>query len=310
MYYSGAYAPFGETYAEAGTPDRSFTGQNQDTVQGSTTGLYDFLYREHAQYGRWISPDPAGLAAVSLADPQSWNRYAYVRNSPLTSVDPFGLRCVEAIDGSDPRPYFGCGGGGFALRLSLMDAMGLFDGRYGGDCGLENVPAPCNMVQTLLAQGQAVQCPNNVCLPGMSIDQNGNVTLPSSVKLLQCEDPGNSNTCQIVTASEGKISQVPSSLLVLMARPTPWSPQQVAERMKAARPQRVTPPPVPRTLPEQPPIVVPPEEQVPLPWWMWVLKFIDSLKGGTLIDVPIIFIDPRPPCSPGTSCPFRGDGRG
>jgi len=52
MYYSGAYAPFGEAYSEAGTADRSFTGQNQDTVSGTTTGLYDFLYREYAQYGR------------------------------------------------------------------------------------------------------------------------------------------------------------------------------------------------------------------------------------------------------------------
>ncbi len=95
MYYSGAYAPFGEAYAEAGTADRSFTGQNQDTVPGSTTGLYDFLFREYAQYGRWISPDPAGLGAVDPTNPQSWNRYAYVLNSPINLVDPLGLyyRC-------------------------------------------------------------------------------------------------------------------------------------------------------------------------------------------------------------------------
>jgi RHS repeat-associated protein len=91
MYYSVAYAPFGETYAEAGTPDRSFTGQNQDTVSGSTAGLYHFMFREYAQYGRWISPDPAGLAAVSLVNPQSWNRYAYVLNDPCSLVDPLGL---------------------------------------------------------------------------------------------------------------------------------------------------------------------------------------------------------------------------
>ena len=40
MYYSGAYAPFGEAYAEAGTSDRSFTGQHQDTIPGSTAGLF------------------------------------------------------------------------------------------------------------------------------------------------------------------------------------------------------------------------------------------------------------------------------
>ncbi len=112
MYYSGAYAPFGESYAEAGTADRSFTGQNQDTVPDSTAGLYDFLFRQYAQYGRWISPDPAGLAAADPASPQSWNLYAYVRNDPIGKVDPSGLfiwgigpggiggLCIDVFDGT------------------------------------------------------------------------------------------------------------------------------------------------------------------------------------------------------------------
>jgi len=88
MYYDGAYAPFGEAYAETGTIDRSFTGQNEDTV----AGLYDFLYREQSPIqGRWISPDPGGLAVVSTSDPQTWNRYAYVANNPCSLVDPLGL---------------------------------------------------------------------------------------------------------------------------------------------------------------------------------------------------------------------------
>jgi hypothetical protein len=31
VYYDGMYAPFGESYNETGTTDRSFTGQTQDT---------------------------------------------------------------------------------------------------------------------------------------------------------------------------------------------------------------------------------------------------------------------------------------
>src|SRR5207245_3061716 len=44
--------------------------------------------------GRWMHPDPAGLAAVNPSNPQSWNRYAYVMNNPLGAVDPLGLECV------------------------------------------------------------------------------------------------------------------------------------------------------------------------------------------------------------------------
>jgi RHS repeat-associated protein len=88
LYYDVAYAPYGESYAGSGTADLNFTGQNQDTV----SGMYDFLYRQyHPVQGRWTSPDPAGLAAADPANPQSWNRYAYVANRPLSFIDPYGL---------------------------------------------------------------------------------------------------------------------------------------------------------------------------------------------------------------------------
>jgi RHS repeat-associated protein len=88
LYSSTAYAPFGELYKMSGTSDPSFTGQNSDTA----STLYDFTFREHSpSQGRWISPDPAGLAAVDPTNPQSWNRYAYVFNSPLNYVDPLGF---------------------------------------------------------------------------------------------------------------------------------------------------------------------------------------------------------------------------
>ena len=103
VYYDGAYAPFGENYVETGTTDRNFTGQNQDL----TTDLYDFLYREyHATQGRWIQPDPAGLSAVDPTDPQTWNRYGYVRNSALEVTDSFGLfgQIISPPPGPAPPP--------------------------------------------------------------------------------------------------------------------------------------------------------------------------------------------------------------
>ena len=93
-YYDVAYAPYGEDYNDSGTtPDLAFTDQNQDTVAGgSSNNLYDFMYREYrTAHGRWTSPDPAGRGAVDPTNPQTWNRYAYVMNNPLSSVDPLGL---------------------------------------------------------------------------------------------------------------------------------------------------------------------------------------------------------------------------
>jgi len=110
VYSKEAYAPFGETYNEAGTPDRSFTGQDQDVVTGSGgTGVYDFLFRKYdPSAGRWLSPDPYGWGAVDLTTPQSLNRYAYVANGPLAFTDPLGLdfylitdNCVYYVAGSN-----------------------------------------------------------------------------------------------------------------------------------------------------------------------------------------------------------------
>jgi RHS repeat-associated protein len=107
VYSKEAYAPFGETYNEAGTPDRSFTGQDQDIVTGNYSngnGVFDFLFRKYdPSAGRWLSPDPLGWGAVNPADPQSLNRYAYVENQPLNATDPNGLiLCSVSSDGSDP----------------------------------------------------------------------------------------------------------------------------------------------------------------------------------------------------------------
>jgi RHS repeat-associated protein len=118
MYADTAYAPFGEPYAQAGTADISFTGQNADTVYTD----YDFLYREYSIQGRWTSPDPAGLAAVDPTNPQSWNRYAYVESNPLNFVDPSGLGPCgsDAIVQTYNRYWFGEGWGPWLLTGSFL----------------------------------------------------------------------------------------------------------------------------------------------------------------------------------------------
>jgi hypothetical protein len=93
---------------------------------------------------RWPSPDPAGLASVNPADPQTWNRYAYVRNSPLGMVDPTGT------DGLD---YYDC--------------------EQTGNCTyeLDGMEIPSWLGQDLLSNPDAF-FPCNTCnQPGVGVDQ-------------------------------------------------------------------------------------------------------------------------------------------
>ncbi len=93
------YSPFGLQYnsqtsnVSGAASFYDFTGQQQWTV----TGIDDFPFRKYIPaQGRWMSPDPGGLAAVDVTDPQTWNRYAYVANNPLSFIDPLGLDLVPA----------------------------------------------------------------------------------------------------------------------------------------------------------------------------------------------------------------------
>ena len=132
-YFDTAYAPFGETYASSGTLDPAYTGQMDDTAhrQDTAGGLYDFPAREYSTQGRWPNPDPLGKGATCPKDPQTQNRYAYVRNNPMTYTDPTGTvtipgpwwpwpggpgGCDPEVDPTcspdcDPDDPF-CGGGG------------------------------------------------------------------------------------------------------------------------------------------------------------------------------------------------------
>ncbi|MGH9525803.1 MAG: RHS repeat-associated core domain-containing protein [Terriglobales bacterium] len=90
LYRALSYAPYGEMYADSapGAASQWFTGVDSDV----RTDLSDFPFREYSSIqGRWLSPDPAGLAAVNPANPQTWNAYAYVANQPLEYTDPLGL---------------------------------------------------------------------------------------------------------------------------------------------------------------------------------------------------------------------------
>jgi RHS repeat-associated protein len=89
------YLPFGEEYQGVpGGDARRFTGKERD----AETGLDYFSARYYAQArGRFLSVDPVLDVDEALTDPQRWNRYAYVRNSPLAYIDPDGRNPVRAL---------------------------------------------------------------------------------------------------------------------------------------------------------------------------------------------------------------------
>ena len=79
------YRPYGGATIQPATDARphQFTGQRRDA-----TGFYFYHARYYdAALGRFVSPDSVVQAP---ADPQSLNRYAYVRNNPTNRTDPTG----------------------------------------------------------------------------------------------------------------------------------------------------------------------------------------------------------------------------
>ncbi|HEV2424664.1 MAG TPA: RHS repeat-associated core domain-containing protein [Terriglobia bacterium] len=84
------FYPWGQVWELSGTfEEQSFAGL--DSADGGTW-FYPAMFRQYnSTLGRWMSPDPADLAAVALTNPQSLNRYAYVMNNPTTLIDPRGL---------------------------------------------------------------------------------------------------------------------------------------------------------------------------------------------------------------------------
>lgn len=82
---------------EVGDRGLQFTGNSRDAETG--LDYFGARYFFGAQ-GRFTSPDPL-MASGDPANPQSWNRYAYVLNNPLRFIDPTGEIWVQANGGWD-----------------------------------------------------------------------------------------------------------------------------------------------------------------------------------------------------------------
>lgn len=88
------YFPFGAIKTSSGTPptDYGFTGQKRDAT--ANLMFYGARYYD-AALGRFIQPD---TIVPNPMDPQSLNRYSYVRNNPVNRIDPTGHEDCAAED--------------------------------------------------------------------------------------------------------------------------------------------------------------------------------------------------------------------
>jgi RHS repeat-associated protein len=140
------YLPFGQelgslTGLRTGTQGYGASDTNRQkyglTERDDATGLDHTWWRKYENTaGRWTSPDPL---AGSLADPQSFNRYAYTQNDPVNSIDPSGLNPAAPgsyFTGTIWRTWYGNADSGYKLvGISYIGSWS--DGDGGGSGGVK-----------------------------------------------------------------------------------------------------------------------------------------------------------------------------
>ena len=121
-----AHLPFGENFTETGTQDKyHFTTYERD----EEAGLDYAVNRGYSSVlGKFQSADPYRASGYKV-DPQSWNRYAYVRNDVINAVDPQGLLLCYRVR------YEGPGGMFWSPFLCVDDEPGSGTGNTAGGEG-------------------------------------------------------------------------------------------------------------------------------------------------------------------------------
>jgi RHS repeat-associated protein len=90
IQFSSDYKPYGIPYSQSGSPVPQFQYTGKITDSQATTGLYYLGARYYdTNTGRFLTED---TNAGNPTDPMSLNRYIYVRDNPMTLVDPTGNR--------------------------------------------------------------------------------------------------------------------------------------------------------------------------------------------------------------------------
>ena len=112
--YSGtANRTNGQGYGKADGVRKQYTGYERDYESG-----LDFAQARYynSKLGRFTSVDPL-TASANVKDPQTFNRYSYVLNSPYKFTDPLGLIAYEGMYHAK-QPEHG-GGGGITSAMAM-----------------------------------------------------------------------------------------------------------------------------------------------------------------------------------------------
>jgi RHS repeat-associated protein len=188
---------------------RKFTTYDRDANGGD-----EAMMRRYApKQDRFAQPDPYD-GSMSLANPQSLNRYAYTENDPVNFVDPLGLFlsaptqvCFQVISGThwdfadgtritvinERRIYCLSGGsGGSGLELGIAFAKSVLNDPACGNV-FTDVSQATSLLDKLYNEGNLRTVSFIPSMPGI---EPAAVTYPASNSLLSVTDPktGKSST--------------------------------------------------------------------------------------------------------------------
>jgi RHS repeat-associated protein len=211
--------PFGESWYQNNTTTKwMFTTYERDADSGND---YAMARYDINRLGRFASPD---LLAGSRSDPQSLNRYAYVRDDPVNMVDPLGLR-----DCPNPTP------GGCAIVSNGAGGDDCFTAacQNPGDVLLDGFVTDRGEAEEFVQAGFGFVCPVSDCSGATVVAFNGD---SEALRVPNCSDP--------TVEDCGYSYYLPFGGALGLTGAQPQGPAQPPERPQGpAQPQKPTPKP-------------------------------------------------------------------